>query len=35
MLKMYDKTNMKVFAFSLWENFSWILTYFDEFIYYV
>ena len=28
-----DKTNMKVLALSLWENFSWGLIYFDEFIY--
>ena len=30
-IKSYDKTNMKVFALSLWENFSWGLTYFDKF----
>ena len=26
------ETNMKVFALSLWKNFSWGLTYIDEFI---
>ena len=30
----YDKTNMKVFAFSLWEILNWSLTYFDPFIKY-
>ena len=30
----YDKTNMKVFAFSLWEILSWSLTYFDQYIKY-
>ena len=30
-VKRYDETNMKVFALSLWEKFSWGLTYFDEF----
>ena len=29
-VKSNDETNMKVFALSLWENFSWGLTYFDE-----
>ena len=28
---LYGKTNMKVFTLSLWENFSWGLTYFDQF----
>lgn len=28
--KSYD-TNMKAFAFSLYENFSWGLIYFDQF----
>ena len=32
-VKSYDKSNMKVFALSLWENFSWGLTYFDQLIY--
>ena len=31
-VKSYDGTNMKVFALSLLENFSWGLNYFDEFI---
>ena len=31
-VKSYDETNMKVFALSIWEKFSWGLTYFDEFI---
>ena len=30
-VKSYDETNMKVFALCLWENFSWGLTYFDEY----
>ena len=30
-VKSYDETNLKVFALSLWKNFSWGLTYFDEF----
>lgn len=32
-VKSYDQTNMNVFASSLWENFSWGSTYFNEFIY--
>ena len=31
-LKCYDKANMRVCALSLWENFIWGLTYFDEFL---
>ena len=27
----YDKTNMKVFALSLWKKFSWGITYFGQF----
>ena len=29
-VKSYDETTMKVFALSLWEKFSWGLTYSDE-----
>ena len=32
-VKRYDETNMNVFALSIWEKFSWGLTYFDKFIY--
>ena len=31
-LKNYDKTNMIAFALSLWDNFNWGLTYFNQFI---
>ena len=31
-VKCYDKLNMNVFTLSLWENFWWGLTYFDQFI---
>ena len=31
-VKCYDKTNMNVFAFNLWEKISWGLTYFGQFI---
>ena len=31
-VKRYYKTNMEIVALSLWESFSWGLTYFDEFI---
>ena len=31
-VKCYDKLNMNVFTLSLWENFSWGLIYFDQFI---
>ena len=34
-VKCYDKSNMDVYTFSLWENFRWGLIYFDQFIYYV
>ena len=30
-VKSYDKTNMIVFALSLWENISWGFAYFDQF----
>ena len=31
-VKCYDKANAGVCALSQWENFSWGLTYFDQFI---
>ena len=31
-VKCYDKSNMNVFALSLWENFRWGLIYLDQFI---
>ena len=32
-IKSYGKINLKLLTVSLWKNFSWGLTYFDEFIY--
>ena len=34
-VKCYDRSNMTVFTFSLWESFRWGLIYFDQFIYIV
>ena len=34
-VKCYDKSNMTVLTFSLWESFRWGLIYFDQFIYIV
>ena len=31
-VKCYDKLNINVLTFSLWENFWWGLIYFDQFI---
>ena len=33
LIKCYGISNMNVFALGLWENLSWGLTYFDQFIY--
>ena len=32
-VKCYDKLNMNVLTFSLWENFWWGFIYFDQFIF--
>ena len=32
-VRCYDKLNMNVLTFSLWENFWWGLIYFDQFTY--
>ena len=32
-VKSYGKRNLEILTVSLWKNFSWGLTYFDEFIY--
>ena len=31
-VECYDKANMRVCQLSLWENFSWCQTYFDQFM---
>ena len=31
-VKSYGKTNLETLTVSLWKNFSWGLTYFDQFI---
>ena len=31
-VKCYDKSDMDVFTFSMWEIFQWGLIYFDQFV---